>query len=115
MNDGAVSPPAREFPLRRVAPFGFWDAVEGRAAFAFFAMRFPLFPDAFNLVFEPFPGCTFASERDDAAVPGFFRVFWDIRLPFVAFGRSLAVLPSASARAPESVWRLGKSDLCGVW
>jgi hypothetical protein len=43
------------------------------------------------------------------------RVFLDIRLPFVAFSGSLTVIAAAYLPAPESGWRLGKSDVRRVW
>jgi len=45
----------------------------------------------------------------------FLRDFLDIRLPFVAFGGSIMGVLRVLSDAPESGWRLGKSDGTGVW
>jgi hypothetical protein len=45
----------------------------------------------------------------------FLRDFLDIRLPFVAFGRSIITLLRVFSGKPDSLPRLGKSDGLGVW
>jgi hypothetical protein len=73
-------------------------------------------PDlVFGLVFDFLPLAFFAVDRADAGFADFLRVFLDIRLPFVAFSGSLTVIAAAYLPAPESGWRLGKSDVRRVW
>jgi hypothetical protein len=69
---------------------------------------------ALVLVLEPFDvlartGCL------DEVLGDFLRDFLDIRLPFVAFGRSTIRVLRVLAGEPESSRRLGKSDGLGVW
>jgi hypothetical protein len=45
----------------------------------------------------------------------FFRDFWDIRLPFVAFGGSTKAVLQPSSGVPESRPQVGESDDAGVW
>ena len=66
------------------------------------------------LVFEPF-GDLARSGCLDEVLGDFLRVFLDIRLPFVAFGRSIIGELRVLAGEPESSQRLGKSDGLGVW
>jgi hypothetical protein len=66
------------------------------------------------LVLEPFDvlartGCL------DEFLGDFLRDFLDIRLPFVAFGRSIMRVLRVLAGEPESRRWLGKSDGLGVW
>ena len=51
----------------------------------------------------------------DEVLGDFLRDFLDIRLPFVAFGRSIMWVLRVLAGEPESSRRLGKSDGLGVW
>jgi hypothetical protein len=51
----------------------------------------------------------------DEVLGDFLRDFLDIRLPFVAFGRSIIRVLRVLAGEPESSRRLGKSDGLGVW
>jgi hypothetical protein len=67
-----------------------------------------------DLALEPFDvlartGCL------DEVLGDFLRDFLDIRLPFVAFGRSIIRVLRVLAGEPESSRRLGKSDGLGVW
>jgi hypothetical protein len=66
------------------------------------------------LVFERFDvlartGCL------DEVLGDFLRDFLDIRLPFVAFGRSIMWVLRVLAGEPESSRWLGKSDGLGIW
>jgi hypothetical protein len=45
----------------------------------------------------------------------FLRDSFDIRLPFVAFGRSIIGVFRVLSGAPESTGLLGKSDGPGLW
>ena len=53
--------------------------------------------------------------RLDEGLEDFLRVFWDIRLPFVAFGGSIIRPLRLLSGEPKSSQRLCKSGGAGVW
>jgi hypothetical protein len=53
--------------------------------------------------------------RRVAGLEDFLRDFWDIRLPFVAFGGSIMRPLQVLSGEPESSHQLGKSETGQVW
>jgi hypothetical protein len=51
----------------------------------------------------------------DEGLGDFLRDFWDIRLPFVAFGGSIIRILQTLSGVPDSSQWLCKSDGLGVW
>jgi hypothetical protein len=62
-----------------------------------------------------FRGFFLAVELPEGVLDDFFRDFWDIRLPFVAFGGSTKAVLQLSSGVPDSRLRLGNFGGDGVW
>jgi len=100
--------------------FNRFDAALCDAAFAAVFVDFPAAArlavaapvSAFARVFGAF---FLGAVLREGVLDDFFRDFWDIRLPFDAFGGSTKAVLLLSSGALDSRPRLGKSDDGGIW
>jgi hypothetical protein len=112
---GALLPPD-DFAAALPDDLNIFDAplCDGAGAASFGALLSAA-PRLFATRVLAFAGRFAAAFRTGGVLGDFLRDFLDIRLPFVAFHRSIIGLLQVSTSNSDSALRLGKSDGAGVW